>query len=383
MSDADRILMTFQEETTFGAALGSGVKFITARIVGESIGRRAEYITSNELRSDRNVADVILGEESAAGDIDVELSYGSHDYWIEAALQSADWTAAGTPVVVTATAVASTGVITRTSGDFTAGFALYDFVHITNATFTVLVQITAITTTTITVRGQAILDVGVAQSTTFTRVSRIQNGTEARSFNVQKQFTDLASEFHLYTGLVFNGVELTIEPGSIVTAKFNTLAKNQTRPAAVTGDGAPIAATSTSPMNAIRNVVGVSSAGTIFSITRLQLTIGNQARARTQVAASGPVSFGYGRLALTGRLEFYFVDHVTLDKFIADTPTDILVVLADGAGNRYAIDIPQLKFTSHDTVASGTNTDVVVQADFTAYLNATRGYAIRIGRHGV
>ena len=62
------------------------------RYTGESLGYNISNTRSNEIRSDRNVADLIRTGAEAAGDINFEMSYGSFDSLLEAAL-CGTWTA--------------------------------------------------------------------------------------------------------------------------------------------------------------------------------------------------------------------------------------------------------------------------------------------------
>lgn len=62
--------------------------FKNLRIVSESLSAEKQTTTSNELRPDRNVSDVIQTSRAASGSIEAEMSYGSFDDLIESALYS-------------------------------------------------------------------------------------------------------------------------------------------------------------------------------------------------------------------------------------------------------------------------------------------------------
>jgi hypothetical protein len=67
----------------------SPLTFQAIRITGESLKVNRNNIVSDEIRSDRNVSDLIQVGGSATGGIDGELSYGTFDELIESALFSA------------------------------------------------------------------------------------------------------------------------------------------------------------------------------------------------------------------------------------------------------------------------------------------------------
>lgn len=58
----------------------------TVRHTGTTLGMSKETLQSEELRNDRMIADVRHGARQVAGDINFELSYGSYDDILEAAL---------------------------------------------------------------------------------------------------------------------------------------------------------------------------------------------------------------------------------------------------------------------------------------------------------
>lgn len=70
------------------------------RITGTTLGLAKDSLQSNEIRSDRQIADFRLGANQVGGDINFELSYGSFDPFLEAVLLSPGW-AADTPAVGT------------------------------------------------------------------------------------------------------------------------------------------------------------------------------------------------------------------------------------------------------------------------------------------
>lgn len=75
-------------EVTFGTTPGSGSSK-DLRFTGESLNFGITTETSQEIRSDRQIADLIQTGAETTGDIQFELSYGSYDEFIAAALGGA------------------------------------------------------------------------------------------------------------------------------------------------------------------------------------------------------------------------------------------------------------------------------------------------------
>jgi Phage tail tube protein len=87
MSDTSRSQLYFAKESTYGVAPTGA--FTALRFTGESLQHNQDTIESAEIRADRQVSDVVRNSISATGDINFELSYGTFDEFLAAALGSA------------------------------------------------------------------------------------------------------------------------------------------------------------------------------------------------------------------------------------------------------------------------------------------------------
>ena len=76
------------EESTWGV-LPSPASFVATRVTGESLKVERENVVSEEIRPDRNIADLIQVGGQASGGIECELSYGTYDKLLESAMNSA------------------------------------------------------------------------------------------------------------------------------------------------------------------------------------------------------------------------------------------------------------------------------------------------------
>jgi len=89
-SSSNLTRLRYIAEATFGTTPSTGTS-TDLRFTGESLDFNIKTDTSKEIRADRNIADLIqLGAETT-GDVNFELSYGSFDDFIAAALGGA-WT---------------------------------------------------------------------------------------------------------------------------------------------------------------------------------------------------------------------------------------------------------------------------------------------------
>jgi hypothetical protein len=78
------------KEATWGTTPTTPV-WLVARMTGESLNLTKQFITSNEIQSDRNVRDAIGVGKGAGGDIQIEWAYGGSGSALDAMLESVMW----------------------------------------------------------------------------------------------------------------------------------------------------------------------------------------------------------------------------------------------------------------------------------------------------
>ncbi|MGI4886100.1 MAG: phage tail tube protein [Janthinobacterium lividum] len=84
MTDSSQTQIAYVKETTYGVTPASPTfkKFRTTNI--PSLAPNNQFITSDEIRSDRNVPNVVASGQSVAFDLPIEFSYGSFDDLLQA-----------------------------------------------------------------------------------------------------------------------------------------------------------------------------------------------------------------------------------------------------------------------------------------------------------
>ena len=81
--------LAYVAESTFGTT-PSTPGFQNLRHTGTTLGLSKDAIESEELRDDRQIAHFRHGNKNVSGDVNIELSYGTFDDFIEAALADKD-----------------------------------------------------------------------------------------------------------------------------------------------------------------------------------------------------------------------------------------------------------------------------------------------------
>jgi hypothetical protein len=378
MANSNSVALRLAVEGTYGVSPGG--TFEEVRFTSESLAKTTGTTTSAEIRSDRQITDVVRVSDGVDGAIEGELSYSglgtassAQDELMEAALMSASFSAVQT----------NTGSWTISGANITgtnvgASLNAGDWVRVKNgATLIGYFFVTVATNNSITVTPTP----SGAAATEVERGAAIKNGTTERSFTIERQHTDVASTFELYTGVKVNSMTVNVAAGSISRYTFALLGQDEVSAAASAASSTTDHATNPI-MNGVDNVYAVRenhvSLGTI--VRSFSLTVANNHFARQAVGSLGPVSMGSGSCVVTGTLSVYFENNTLLDKFRNWTTTNLSFILQDSAGNAYCFHIPECKLTLGRASTPGLNQDITAELSFQGYRDTTYGHTLRITR---
>ncbi len=379
---ADQAGLAFVVESTFGQVPSGPPTLQDLRFTSESLKQETDTVSSAEIRTDRQVPDVIRTAIRGVGDINFELSYNSYETFLEASLQSAGFSSLVTNTDSTYSIDDGDNSINDSASQFVIdGFLANQFIELSGFTdpanngFFKIVSV---------VVGKMVLSHGIVvteasgDTVTIDMGGQIVNGTTQTSYFIEKVFTDLSNEFVRYLGMTIDTFSLDIAGESIVTGSFSFLGAKAESATATGGDGSNTPATTTEVLNTVDNVLDVFENAVAFIATSLSFSMGNNLRGRSVLGVLGQESIGAGKIDVTGTLQAFFATKAEMDKYRNFTTTAITVVLQDDAGNTYIIDFPSVKYTDGEQVVSGENTDIIADLPFTAFRSATEGITIRI-----
>ena len=383
-ADASSADLAYAEETTAYAQAETG-NYTRFRFTGETLKQDTTTVISEEIRNDRQVADIIRTGLSASGDVSVEMSYGAHDDLFEAGLLSADWIAEVSIDAADTTISAST---TDDSFNHATGWA-------NNATPAAWILVSGFTnpenngyfkvasgstSTKIIVEDANLVTEAAGNAITIRQGSYIQNGSEFRSFTVEKQWTDLTNKYQRLLGMVVDGFNMEIETEAILKGGFTFLGKSMTSESSASGTFVDNAANEV--MNSVDDVFAVLEGDAASSLTILgaSINIANNMRTRLAVGALGAIDIGKGTLNISGSLRTYLEDETEIDKYLNFTESSLTFILEDGTGKAYVIEIPGVKYTDGNVVAAGQNQDVEVELEYSAKINTADNRMIQMVR---
>jgi len=390
IADTNRVKFRYLEEVTWGTTPASAMTEF--RLTGESMNYTISNATSDEIRSDRQVTDLVQTSASVGGDINWELSYGAQDDLLEGALQST-WVGVGGTTTETITSGATASnldfSLNATANTITLGSAVtFDIVSgqwfkLTGSTADDGYHfVTDVTGSVITVESITTTEVLDELSLATIKGARLRNGTTEKSYTLEKEFNDI-TQFISFTGCEVNQMTLNMSTGSIVTGSFSMIGGSSAIGTSTVGTGAATAAPTNDVMNAVSDITSLREGGVEVTgayLNEVSLTINNSLRGQEAIANLGYIGVGTGRCDVTGSYSVYFEDQTYYNKYVNGTRTSLDIRVTDPAGNAYIFSAPEMEYGSGTVTAEGGNADVMAQLGFTAIRDATYNYTFQVCR---
>jgi len=397
MSDSSSVQLSFVEETAWGEIpADSPIVLSEFRFTNESLTQNTETATSEEIRSDRQVSDIIRTQVGAGGDTGIELSFGSHDPLFAGALYdnfSTEVNETGLALTISLPSpLNNTGIITNTAGgspDPFKNIVAGQFLRLsgslaspTNDGFYKVVSIGTGSPQTLVV-SPAPASAEVIASASL-RGQFVKNGVTRKSFQIEKLFSDLSPlQIQRFSGMRVGSMDLNIAPGAIINGSFTFQGKQLV--ASSTSIGSSTVSLSTDDvMNAVDNITDILIDGETVSdiaacFTNVQFTVENNLRDQPCIGSLALGGIGIGRTNVSGTIEAYFRNRVLFDQYLNFTTTSVSF-RATLAGDSYVFDFPAVKFTSGEVVAGGNDQDVITSLEFEAKRDPTSDFMVAINR---
>ncbi|MBU0792217.1 MAG: hypothetical protein KKC55_17405, partial [Gammaproteobacteria bacterium] len=287
MGDSNRTALYFGEEATWGTLATS--PWTALRFTGESFAYNITNITSGEIRSDRQITDLIQSDADTSGGFNFEFSYASFATLLEGALWS-DWS--------TALAISAKGIGIDVAGTLTAGsnatndtanFSLatvgqwIELRGSSNATNNGYYQITAKASyESMTVSPVPDATVASGTDTIVITGAYLRNGTTEHSYSFIRSHGGLTNtQYFTFLGQVVNTFTLSAQAGAILTGSFDFMGKRASLATGATSVTSAQTATTTSVLTAVSNVAEVREAGSDVAsclVQGLDFTVTNNVR---------------------------------------------------------------------------------------------------------
>ena len=349
------------------------------RFSADTLAAKNTTVVSDEVRSDRSTADLLLVASDVQGNLNGELSYGSWDTLLQAVL-CGTWSSAGDAVFANGVGNNTTTFVSA-SASFVSGDVGKTIIGPTIPNGTYIVSITNGTTVVLS----NVVPTGT--SLAFTIKARtgtgnlLVNGITNRSFLIEVGFLDIA-QYLQYTGCVPNTLDLTIASRKQIQLVFAFMGANGTR-AGTTASGSIIPANSRPPITAGPYITGIAANTnwTGATLKQLALKINNNLRIHDQVQSLASDDFGRGVLDITFTASLYFKNGNLIDQGLANSASAFSFNIADPlTGGAYEITLPKVKLEVPNPTVPGNNQDVMLDISGQALVDPVSGNQIQVLR---
>jgi hypothetical protein len=318
----------------------------------------------------------------AAGDIGFELSYGSFDLMIQAALASSYSTALDlTDTDISASSAdnsinsAGAGFSNVVDGQWVkvSGF-------VTTANNGIFKVVTA-TTSKLILLTTLVTEAASASVTVKAQMAR--NGTETHSFTIQKSLGDATTEtFFNFTGARIGSMSLDFQTGQILTGSFGVMALGMVTSEAQFSGATVLQAPSATPMNSVSNLSNVYLDGAISTaqFSTLSFQLNNALRARDAIGSLSHIDIALGTISLSGGINIYFEDRSLYEKYRLAQSLALSFAVTDIDGDTYVFTLPKIKFETGEVVSGGLDTDVMFNATWRAIVDEVTDCMVQIDK---
>jgi len=223
---------------------------------------------------------------------------------------------------------------------------------------------------------------GAMMSTPAAGVWKI--GVEDISYTVTKNFTDLsANHFHHFSGQRVSEMSLTFSHGEALKGSFAMAgASVVTNSASLVGTGTLAPATTTRVMNSVSDLTGIEIGGVSFTgcIQEISLNVNNNLRPANCIGKDTPSDQILGTASVTGTIKAYLTNTTVqwfTNQMLNQTGFDLRFIATDGTTS-YEFDIPNCRLSGSAPNSDGIDTDVMIEADFTALFDASTSTSLLI-----
>lgn len=368
-------------EVTQGTTPTAAVKYL--RVKNPDFNANIGTTTSQELRSDRSIADLIRTNASSAGTVGFELSAVEYEPFMESALAGAF----STMIALSKTTISASST-DNSINDSAAGFSTANvkpghFLRLggfNTAANNGIAKVVSVTTSKIVV-SRLTLVTEAAGATVTVKGKSVRNGSTKKFFTIERAFTDLTNVFQNHKGMMVNQMTLNAASGAIVEGTFSFNGMTSAVTTATIGSGAATASTTNSIISATANMGTVYENNAAVSgiyFKSINLTTNNNNRELTAIGNLYPIGVNMGNFTAEFAVEAYFSDTTLLNKYLAGTLSELSYTFTDDDGNSIVIDAPQVKYSAGSITGVTLNSDVMQSLTATALYDPSLAYALQI-----
>jgi len=333
----------YKAEATWGTLAGAtGGQAL--RRVSSDLDLRKDTYQSQEIRTDYQTADMRHGVRRVGGSVNGELSPGTYQAFIAAAVRQAFQTAPTTGALTNVTAQATSPQFARAAGSFiTDGFKLFDIVRWTgfagggatdnNSRNFLITALTASDMTGVFLDGTAVAADSAGDSVTCLLAGKktwvpSTSHTDV-SFTFEHFFEDIAQS-ERFAGCKLNQLDIDMPPTGMANIGMQFIGKDATYNTS-TYFTSPTAETTTNLAVSVSGKLYVAGSA-VALLTGLKLSIkGNMQESPPVVGSNTIADIAEGRVTVDGEMTVLFQDATFRDYFDDETEVSLAAILTTGS----------------------------------------------------
>lgn len=353
-------VVAYKKETTWGTLAGaSGGKQL--RRVTADFNLTKETYESNEIRTDRQVADFRHGVRSAEGTLSGELSPNSYADFMQAVVGKDFATVTSvTGLSVTIAGSGPTYTVTRSTGDWlTSGLKVGMVVRLSGGTLNASnsnknLLIIGMTSTVLTVdvlNNTALVAEGPIASVTAAipgkATSVPTSGHTEDSFTIEQWFQDI-TQSEVFAGMRVGSMAVQLPATGLTTVDFSFMGKDLSSKGTTQYFTTPTAQGTDGIFAAVSGALVVAGQP-VGLVTSADFTVERAMENATAVGSNSIAEIFLGRIRASGNLSVYFQDATFRNYYDDETPVSIVLALTTGSENTasfVSFTLPKVKLGS-------------------------------------
>jgi len=383
IGSANAVEISFIKEVTAGVTPATPAMQLL-RFISESLSNNITTVESAEIRSDRATSDLILVDQSIAGDVSSELSGATYDDFFESVLCSTGFV----DTTVSDVTIAATASGFTDSGNGFGAFEIGQTIRVTGFVATannIDYEITSVAAGTINT--SPVPDtVETAGASVTIKGSTASSGVNQDTYTVQVKHTDIATPaFENFRGMSLGVMTQGLTVGEIATVGFTFLGLSYEVTETQISGLTETAKTTTEVMNSVFNVISITMTGgslvAPLKFTELTLTYDNTLRELKAIGVFGAVEVKKGTINGAATINPYFENIEAIQAFIANESFKLRWHIQSTDGHDYIFTMPKVKFTDQTLDATAKDTDMIINSSVRAIDDPVSGVtAMRIDR---
>lgn len=374
-------VIAYKKETTWGALAGATLGKQIRRVTG-SFNLTKDTYESNEIRTDRQLADYRHGIRKADGSLNGELSPSSYSDFIQTLL-ARDFTtgAIATGLTITIAATGSLWTVTRTAGSWiTDSILVGKVIALTGGTLNVLTtgkNILVVAATALVLTVKVLNNTNLFTDTAVTTVTATVRGKDTfvptsghtdQSYTIEEWFSDI-TQSEVYTGVKIGSMNTQMPATGLATVDFSLQGKDLAQTGTSQYFTTPTAQGTNGIFASVQGAVVVNGQP-VALITSADFSVERALEAAVTVGSNSAADIFTGRIKAMGNLSVYFQDATFRDYFNAETPVSLVFALTTSdAANADFISyvLPKVKLGSF--TKADAELGLTASASFQALLN--------------